>query len=104
MSDQGQPNVTTLPCTTGVAALRNVVHAYVGNGHQALPDETWRVPARVMCEDARAHGLQIEELIISLKRAWPGVTHSQRLSRDESSRLLARFVTLCVKEYYGRIG
>jgi hypothetical protein len=53
-----------------------------------------------MCEDARARELQIEELLIGLKRVWASVAEAERVPRDQSARLLARLVTLCVEEFY----
>ena len=63
----------------------------------------WRVAARAMCQDARARGVQVEELIISLKRTWAVVAEGERLPRTESPRLLSRVVTLCVEEYYSSL-
>jgi hypothetical protein len=100
MTPPHHPDITTLPCTDGVDALRALVRTYMREGPDGAPDDTWRLPARVMCHDARARGVQIEELIISLKRMWNAVADGERLPRTESSRLLARVVTHCVKEYY----
>jgi hypothetical protein len=104
MLDQSLHTPSTLPCIAGVVALRSVVRAHVRDGPLGAPDQIWRAPARVMCQDARARGLRVEELIISLKRMWPHVADGERLPRDESPRLLARVVTLCVEEYYGSSG
>jgi hypothetical protein len=104
MTDQRHPDATASPCANGAAALCSVILANVRNGDHRPTDETWRQPARVICHDARARGLQVEDLIIVLKQTWPAVARAERLSRDESSRLLARVVTLCVEEYYGSLG
>jgi hypothetical protein len=98
------PDAAKLPCADGINALRALVRAYIRDGPDGAPDERWRLPARVVAHDARARGVQVEELIISLKRSWNDVADRERLPRTESSRLLARVVTHCVKEYYAPWG
>jgi hypothetical protein len=53
----------------------------------------------MMSHDARQRGLHVEELLVSLKRAWPALINSEGVSRSASSKLFARFVTFCVEEY-----
>ncbi len=53
-----------------------------------------------MREDARALTLRVEELLTCVKRSWPTLADAAGVARPESSRLLSRFVTLCVEEYY----
>jgi hypothetical protein len=77
---------------------------YLSYGPTPLAEDRWRACARVLGQDARAKGLRVEELLISLKRTWGSVTGVGRLPRDESSRLLSRVVTLCVEEYYAPLG
>ena len=67
-------------------------------------DVHWRACARVMCTDARARGVRVEQLLISLKRIWPHIPGIERMPRDASTRLLTRMVTLCVEEYYAPLG
>lgn len=88
------------PCAEGIDGLRRLLRQYVRDGADATPDSTWRGPARVMCEDARARALRIEELLIGLKQVWATLTEAEGLPRDQSPRLLARVVTLCVEEFY----
>ncbi|MFN2567828.1 MAG: hypothetical protein ABR499_22785 [Gemmatimonadaceae bacterium] len=90
-----------LPRPEGVDELRRVVRQFLLNGPSSTPDEAWRRLARRMCEDARAREVHVEELLIGLKRTWATVADAERVPRDQSPRLLARLVTLCVKEFYG---
>lgn len=96
-------NRMALPCRHGVDALRRAVQSR-GDGAARGNDDHWRACARVMCADARDRGVQIEGLLISLKRIWPTIPGIERLPRHESGRLLSRVVTLCVEEYYAPLG
>ena len=93
-----------LPCSSGVDALRDVLRRYARQGGSSLSDAEWRAPARLMCDDARARGVRVEELLVGLKRVWPTLIEPERIQRLESSHLLSRLVTLCVEEYYGPVG
>jgi hypothetical protein len=89
-----------LPCARGVDELRLALRRYVIDGG-AVSDDSWRVAARLMCDDARARSIQVEELLIALKRTWAVLVDAERIPRAHSSRLLARLVTICVQEFYG---
>ena len=104
MTDRPADQSAEMPCLAGIAALRELLRHHVRNDAAAARDESWRLAARLMCEDARARAAQVEELLIAIKRAWPAVAESAAVSRVESSRLLARFVTICVEEYYSPLG
>lgn len=93
-----------MPCASSLDVLREVLRLYVRDGASRTPDESWRPAARLMCEDARARAVQVEELLIALKRAWPAVAEGAGIPRVESSRLLTRFVTICVEEFYSPLG
>jgi hypothetical protein len=90
-----------LPCPRGVDALRQAMRAYVRGGTH---HDVWRGAVRLMCEDARTRGVQVEELLISLKRTWAISAGVEGIPRQESCELLARVVTLCVAEYYAPLG
>ena len=100
MTDRWSDNGAETPCGPGVDALREVLRRHVRHGTGPTPEDSWRAAARLMCQDARARALRVEELLIAVKRTWPAIADGERLSRAESPRLLARFVTLCVEEYY----
>jgi len=93
-----------MPCVAGLDALRELLRYHARTGAAAAPDELWHVAARLMCEDARTRAIQVETLLIAIKRAWPAVAESAAVPRVESPRLLARFVTICVEEYYSPLG
>ena len=88
------------PCSRGVDELRLAVRGFVRDGVVPATDAAWRAAARSMSNDARARDVQIEELIIALKRTWPGLAEAERVPREQSPGLLARVVTLCVEEFY----
>ncbi|HEV3486856.1 MAG TPA: hypothetical protein VG106_15705 [Vicinamibacterales bacterium] len=82
-----------------------MLRRYVREGATGLPDDAaWRAPARLMCDDARARSLQVEELLIALKRVWASLADDERVPRVESIRLLSRLVTICVEEFYSPLG
>jgi hypothetical protein len=93
-----------LPWARAINSLRDAVRALARDGPSGAPDEPLRAAARLLCDDARARGIRVEALLVSLKQAWPVVTEGEPIARAESSRLLARLVTLCVQEYYGPLG
>ena len=84
----------------GLDALQDVVRDYARGGPSRASDMPWRAPVRLLCDAARARDAQVEELVITLKRAWPAIAGAEQVPRDESSRLLSRVVTMCVEEYY----
>jgi hypothetical protein len=100
MTDRSPDHRAEMPCAAGIEALRELLRYHVRNDGAATPEESWRIAARLMCEDARTRAVQVEELLIAIKRTWPAVAESAAVPRVESPRLLARFVTICVEEYY----
>lgn len=100
MTDPSPDHRPEIPCAAGVEVLRELLRHHVRSAAPATADESWRVAARLMCEDARARALEVEQLLIAVKRTWPAVAQSAAVPRAESPRLLARFVTICVQEYY----
>jgi hypothetical protein len=99
MSEHISLHRPSIPCARDVDALRRGVRALVADG-DAKADDGLRSVARLMCDDARARGMQVEDLIVSLKRTWTAIAEAERIPRSESTRLLARAVTLCVEEFY----
>jgi hypothetical protein len=96
-------NLSILPCRHGVEALRRTIQSS-GPDAVGADDAHWRSCARLMCADARDRGVQVEQLLVSLKRIWPHIPGVDRMARDESHRLLSRIVSLCVEEYYAPLG
>lgn len=67
-------------------------------GH--LPSESVRPQTRAVCACARAYGLPIERVLVTVKREWQEKTEARRLARFEASTVLERIVTLCITEFY----
>ena len=99
---RSEPTPDTL-CHRDVDELRRVLRQHVRDGLSGTPDDSWRLPARLMTGQARARAVQIEALLIALEQTSPSLAEAERLPRLESSRLLARLVTLCVEEFYAPV-
>ena len=64
-------------------------------------DESVRLALRAMAAEAREKGLLPEQLLVVLKDIWYSSPGVQGMSEPaEQIRLLQRFVTICIKEYY----
>ena len=64
-------------------------------------DSHLRTALRRLSAEARAKGLQAEQVVILLKQMWGELPEvSQPLAPDERRHLLERLVTLCIQEYY----
>lgn len=59
-----------------------------------------RAPVRAMCDCARAHGVPIEVVLVTLKHEWRQAPETRRLGRFESTTVLERVVSLCIAEFY----
>ena len=97
MSDPRYMEVSAPARSPTTEALRAVVRSHVNDGST---DDALGAAARVICLDAHARGVQIVELLVSIKHAWPELASNERLPRMERARLLDRVITLCVQEYY----
>lgn len=93
-----------VPRSYDMDVLRRAFQSCTPDGSLPSDDDHWRACARAICGDARTRGARIEELIISLKRAWATLPDVERVPRQDRARLLSRLVTLCVEEYYGPLG
>ena len=63
-----------------------------------------RLALRVLCDDARAHGVRVEQLVIAIKQGW-SLLHSDhpRARSAGPDELLNHVVTLCIDEYLSLI-
>jgi len=104
MTDRASNHRVEMPCAAGVDALRELLRDHVRAAAPQAPEQSWRAAARLMCDDARRRAVQVEELLIAVKRTWPAVADGEGVPRADSPRLLARFVTICVEEYYSPLG
>ena len=59
-----------------------------------------RAPLRALCDCARARGLPIESVLVTLKHEWREAPESRHLGRVESAAVLERLVSLCIAEFY----
>ena len=82
----------------GLGAVRCALQAQL---RQSLPEQSLRQALRLLCDDARRHGIQPEQLIVLLKQAWLTLPEIHSLPAGALRREpLARVVTLCIQEFY----
>jgi hypothetical protein len=80
------------------SAARQLLHA-LGDGR--VLDDRIRRAARMVAGDARRRGLSADQMLVALKREWPGPTGGPRIPDGDHVRDLARrLVTLCIHEFY----
>lgn len=81
-----------------LAELRTTIAAYI----EPVADyEDIGRRLRTIGEQARAEGIQAEQLVTSLKRVYDAVVPLPTLaSQDARTKRLANLVTICVREYY----
>lgn len=89
----------------GDAQARDLVRVLLADALRAqrggrLSAEAVRRQTQAVCTCARAHGLPIERLLVTLKREWQDTAETRRLGRFEASSVLERLVTLCIAEFY----
>jgi hypothetical protein len=53
-----------------------------------------------LCQQARAHGVRAEELILLFKKMWATRPELRTMSREETGRLFDAVVTMCLDAYY----
>ena len=83
------------------ATTAAVHYALDGQRGGHLVDSRLRPAARMVCNDARASGLRVEELLIALKQEWGALLDSHHVSPgDARTDLTSRFITLCIYEFY----
>jgi len=96
----------TIPEST-IAALRELLVHMVrdepnadSEGRARAGDEV-RHALRALCEDARAHGVRVEQIVIAIKQGWSSL-HSERPRPRAAGpdELLNHVITLCIDEYY----
>lgn len=79
-------------------ALRYALYAHTGR--QQL-DGSLRGAAQMVCVEARRRGLTAERMLVLLKRDCATLPEiGQFTDRQARADLIARFVTLCIEEFY----
>ena len=80
------------------AAVR---HALRASATSRVLEARLRHAAANACEDARAAGLRIEQMLIALKEDWAAHPAVRRLpAGDARSDITSRFITLCIHEFF----
>ena len=103
LSADGRPaiSVLTLPrlmSRATTAALHEALDTY---GSSGLMDSRLRPAARMVCDDARASGFRVEQMLIALKHEWAALLeHHQIPYGDARYDLTSRFITLCIHAFY----
>ncbi|HEV7704691.1 MAG TPA: hypothetical protein VGO46_10380 [Gemmatimonadaceae bacterium] len=96
----------TIPEST-IAALRELLVHMVrdepsadSEGRARAGDEVRRA-LRTLCEDARAHRVRVEQLVIAIKQGWSSLHSDHPRARSAGpDELLNHVITLCIDEYY----
>lgn len=90
--------IPRLMSPTTLAALRDALATYVENGVQ---DSRLRPAARMVCDDARASGLRVEQMLIALKCEWAALLEQRHVPPGVArTDLTSRFITLCIHAFY----
>jgi hypothetical protein len=98
----------TIPEST-IAALRELfVHMMrdepkTDSEGRARASDDARRALRTLCDDARAHGVRVEQLVIAIKQGWVSLHSEQPRPRAAGpDELLNHVITLCIDEYYAK--
>ncbi|MGI8498897.1 MAG: hypothetical protein ACR2OG_15095 [Gemmatimonadaceae bacterium] len=83
-----------------LAQLRAALATHI---RDSSPDGDLRRALRDTCQEARSRGIRAEELLVAFKRMWYDLPEVRATPVGEPrDRLLARVVTMCIREYYDR--
>ena len=85
------------------AALRAALGAQLRLSPPDEPVSTVRLrrALRLLCDDARARGVRVEQLVVTIKQAWNSLPEAAwRPGDDRGTELLRRVVSVCIEEYY----
>ena len=81
-----------------VAALREAIRLHLAG---SSPNNQLGEAFHRLSGEAHAKGIRAEKLVILLKQVWGELPEVLRaLKPHERQQVLARFVTLCINEYY----
>jgi hypothetical protein len=100
--DGGTSSSRSLPAAAH-AALRAALGAQLRRSPLDEPDSTLRLrrALRLLCDDARARGVRVEQLVVTIKRAWHSLPEAAwRPGDDRGTGLLRQVVSVCIEEYY----
>lgn len=98
----------TIPGST-IAALRELLVRMFHDETQAREEGAARGGAEVrralveLCEEARANGVRVEQIVIAIKQGWSDLHGDHPRTRTAGpDGLLNHVITLCIDEYYAR--
>jgi hypothetical protein len=98
----------TIPEST-IAALRSLFVRMMREESDAGRQETARAGGEVrdalrdLCDDARANGVRVEQLVIAIKQGWSTLHGERARTRAVGPDALRnQVITLCIDEYYSR--
>lgn len=80
--------------------LRRLIHAYVRG---AVPDDEFGPALRRLAREARASGVEPQQLVIAVKTAWyalPDVERHGEPAQRERRDSLPQIVTHCIEGFY----
>lgn len=61
-----------------------------------------RSALRDLCENARAHRVRVEQIVIAIKQGWSSLHSDHPRTRSAGpDAMLNQVITLCIDEYYG---
>ncbi len=100
----------TIPEST-IAALRELLVRMVGDEPERNAEGALRAGGdvrralRVLCDDARANCIRVEQIVIAIKQGWSSLHSEHPRARSAGpDELLNQVITLCIDEYYGDSG
>ena len=96
----------TIPAST-IAALSELLVRMMRDESSENADATVNAGAevrgalRALCDDARAHRVRVEQLLIAIKQGWASLHNDHPRARSAGpDAMLNQMITLCIDEYY----
>ena len=96
----GSSGFSAPPRLMSPATMAVLSDALDAHRETALLDSRLRPAARLVCEDARASELKVEQLLVALKSEWSVLLEQRHVPAAARPDLTSRFITLCIYEYY----
>ena len=91
-------DVRRLMAPATAAAIRDALDRYAENG---VLDSRLRPAARMVCSDAKASEMRVEQMLIALKNEWAALLEQRRIPHGAArTDLTSRFITLCIHAFY----
>jgi hypothetical protein len=102
---RGAPIVDVMHSRRAAEPLREVTGsvlraALLADVRVSQGDGQVRLLMQRACDDARAKGVHVEQLIVLLKESWHEIPQTALMSHGDGEAVLGRMVSLCIDEYY----